>query len=27
MMDRIQEILRAIGVPDSQIHFERFALL
>jgi predicted ferric reductase len=27
MMDRMQEILRAIGVPDSQIHFERFALL
>jgi predicted ferric reductase len=27
MMERMQEILRAVGVPDQQIHFERFALL
>jgi ferredoxin-NADP reductase len=27
MMERMQEILRALGVPDQQIHFERFALL
>ena len=27
MMERMQEILRAIGVPEQQIHFERFALL
>jgi predicted ferric reductase len=27
MMERMQGILRASGVPDQQIHFERFALL
>jgi predicted ferric reductase len=27
MMERVQGILRASGVPDQQIHFERFALL
>ena len=27
MMERMQEILTAIGVPAQQIHFERFALL
>ncbi|HXN03109.1 MAG TPA: ferredoxin reductase family protein [Candidatus Dormibacteraeota bacterium] len=27
MMERMQEILTAIGVPPQQIHFERFALL
>jgi predicted ferric reductase len=27
MMDRMREILKTIGVPDEQIHFERFALL
>jgi predicted ferric reductase len=27
MMERMQAILRVIGVPDEQIHFERFALL
>jgi len=27
MMQRTQVVLRTIGVPDQQIHFERFALL
>lgn len=27
MMERVREVLRTIGVPDRQIHFERFALL
>jgi predicted ferric reductase len=27
MMERVREVLRTIGVPDQQIHFERFALL
>jgi predicted ferric reductase len=27
MMERVQEILHTIGVPDQQIHLERFALL
>ncbi|HVS07980.1 MAG TPA: ferredoxin reductase family protein [Candidatus Dormibacteraeota bacterium] len=27
MMERVQGILRALGVPEQQIHFERFALL
>jgi predicted ferric reductase len=27
MMARMQDILRTIGVPDRQIHFERFGLL
>ena len=27
MMQRVETILRAIGVPDEHIHFERFALI
>lgn len=27
MMERVEEILRSIGVPQAQIHFERFALI
>jgi predicted ferric reductase len=27
MMERVDDILRAIGVPADQIHFERFALI
>jgi predicted ferric reductase len=27
MMERVREVLNTIGVPDQQIHFERFALL
>jgi ferredoxin-NADP reductase len=27
MMRRMQGILRELGVPEQQIHFERFALL
>lgn len=27
MMERMRDILHTIGVPDQQIHFERFALL
>jgi predicted ferric reductase len=27
MMERMQQVLRSIGVPEEQIHFERFALL
>ena len=27
MMERMEQVLRAIGVPEEQIHFERFALL
>jgi len=27
MMERVREVLRTIGVPDQQIHFERFALI
>jgi len=27
MMERMQQVLRSIGVPEEQVHFERFALL